>query len=123
MELDTISCPICNMAIESSNHIFSFSMVIDIYRNIATWWDLNLSELLFSYEDWWPWLKNLCISSKIKQILKGVFYIMWWFVWNYRKKVVFGSHIHSTSFMFDDVVARSFTWCRFRCKANFSWVD
>ena len=82
-------------------------MARNIYRKIATWWDLNLPDL-FSYEEWLSWLKNLHISSKLNQILEGVFYITWWFVWIYRNKVVFGSNARSTSHTFDDIVARFF---------------
>ncbi|GJU43299.1 hypothetical protein Tco_1200565 [Tanacetum coccineum] len=91
----------------------------DLYKNIARWWEVNMTELS-SYEEWWNWFSNLCFPSKLKMVFEGVFYITWWLVWNYRNKSIFGPNLQPKARLFDDIVAFSFTWCRSRCKANFS---
>ncbi|GKB79710.1 RNA-directed DNA polymerase, eukaryota, reverse transcriptase zinc-binding domain protein [Tanacetum coccineum] len=78
IDLESIFCASCNSVVESSSHIFfACSMVKDLYKNIARWWDVNMTELS-SYEEWWNWFSNLRFPSKLKMIFEGVFYITWW---------------------------------------------
>ncbi|GJT00400.1 RNA-directed DNA polymerase, eukaryota, reverse transcriptase zinc-binding domain protein [Tanacetum coccineum] len=123
LDLESIFCPSCDLAVESTSHIFfSCSMMKDLYKNIVRWWDINMTALS-SYEEWQDWFSSLHLLSKLKLILEGVFYITWWTTWNYRNKSIFGPNIPSKARLFDDIVALSFTWCRARSKLNFSWVD
>nr|GFB16457.1 hypothetical protein [Tanacetum cinerariifolium] len=53
IDLESIFCASCNLAVESLSHIFfACSMVKDLYKNIAPSWDVNMTELS-SYEEWW----------------------------------------------------------------------
>ncbi|GJX67598.1 RNA-directed DNA polymerase, eukaryota, partial [Tanacetum coccineum] len=123
MDIDSITCSICDSGVESSSHLFfTCHMVSDIIRKITRWWDVTYIEV-DSYEDWLIWLVNLRLSSKHKQVLEGVFYVMWWHLWSYRNKNIFDSKSPSRAMIFEDVVSRSFYWCRNRCKASFSWND
>nr|GEZ76966.1 RNA-directed DNA polymerase, eukaryota [Tanacetum cinerariifolium] len=55
LDLDTIFCPSCNSAVESSNHIFfGFPMVKDLYKFLARWWDVSMTTF-FSCDEWWNW--------------------------------------------------------------------
>nr|GEV41184.1 RNA-directed DNA polymerase, eukaryota, reverse transcriptase zinc-binding domain protein [Tanacetum cinerariifolium] len=55
LDLDTIFCPSCNLAVESSNHIFfGCPMVKDLYKFLARWWDVSMTTF-FSYDEWWNW--------------------------------------------------------------------
>nr|GEU93939.1 RNA-directed DNA polymerase, eukaryota [Tanacetum cinerariifolium] len=59
LDLDTIFCPSCNSAVESSNHIFfGCPMVKDLYKFLARWWDVSM-KMFFSYDEWWNWFSNL----------------------------------------------------------------
>ncbi|GJW61903.1 RNA-directed DNA polymerase, eukaryota, reverse transcriptase zinc-binding domain protein [Tanacetum coccineum] len=70
IDLESIFCTFCNSAVESSSHIFfACSMVKDLYKNIARWWDVNMTEL-YSYEKWWNWFSNLCFPSKLEMIFE-----------------------------------------------------
>ncbi|GJU36662.1 RNA-directed DNA polymerase, eukaryota, reverse transcriptase zinc-binding domain protein [Tanacetum coccineum] len=123
MEINTIRCPICNMGVESTSHLFFSCQVIkENVRKIARWWEINYMDL-FSYEEWVNWFTNIRLSSKIKSVLEGVFYILWWLIWTYRNKKIFGSKNTSTMNIFEEVVSRSFHWCRSRCKVSFSRTD
>ncbi|GJY68663.1 RNA-directed DNA polymerase, eukaryota, reverse transcriptase zinc-binding domain protein [Tanacetum coccineum] len=43
LDLDIISCPSCNSAVESTNHIFfGCSMAKDLYKYIARWWNVSM---------------------------------------------------------------------------------
>ncbi|GKA20902.1 hypothetical protein Tco_0700891, partial [Tanacetum coccineum] len=49
---------------ESTNHIFyDCYMVRDIYRKIASWWDVS-SPQISSYEEWEAWILSLNFPSK-----------------------------------------------------------
>ncbi|GKA00653.1 RNA-directed DNA polymerase, eukaryota [Tanacetum coccineum] len=123
LDIQSILCANCNKEVESTNHVFfACSMARDIYQKIASWWDINYSEFS-SYEEWLEWLLNMRIQSDRRNILEGVFYVMWWFVWSFRNKSIFGSSIPSKAVIFDDLVSRSYYWCKYRSKANFNWID
>ncbi|GJS70202.1 RNA-directed DNA polymerase, eukaryota [Tanacetum coccineum] len=123
MDIESITCSICDNEVESSSHLFfKCNMVRDIIRKITRWWDITYIEA-DSYEDWLNWLVNLRLSSNYKQALEGVFYVMWWHVWQYRNKYIFEAVSSSKAMIFEDIVSRSFYWCRNRCKASFSWND
>ncbi|GJY62363.1 RNA-directed DNA polymerase, eukaryota, reverse transcriptase zinc-binding domain protein [Tanacetum coccineum] len=73
MDIQSILCPSCNLAVESTNHIFfSCPMMKDLYKSISRWWDVNLLNLS-SYDDWWEWFSSLRLSSKLKLLMEGVF--------------------------------------------------
>ncbi|GJW04437.1 RNA-directed DNA polymerase, eukaryota [Tanacetum coccineum] len=109
MELLSISCPSCNMAVESTNHIFfACSMMNDLYKAITSWWDIKALRVS-SYEEWWSWFSSLRLSHKIKMVLQGVFYITWWLVWKYRNQLIFGPSNMLKGRLFDDIVALSFS--------------
>ncbi|GKA07120.1 RNA-directed DNA polymerase, eukaryota [Tanacetum coccineum] len=123
LDIQSILCDNCNKEVESTNRVFfACSMARDLYHKIASWWDINYSEFS-SYEEWLEWLLNMGIQSCRRKILEGVFYVMWWFVWSFRNKSIFGSSIPSKAVIFDDLVSRSYYWCKYRSKANFNWMD
>nr|GEX20288.1 RNA-directed DNA polymerase, eukaryota [Tanacetum cinerariifolium] len=109
--------------VESTNHIFfAYSLARDIYRKIASWWELTYYEFQ-DYEEWLAWIFSLRTSSKQKELLEEIYYVTWWLVWNHRNKSIFDSRSPSKAIIFDDLVSRSFYWCRYRCKARFSWLE
>ncbi|GKC83460.1 RNA-directed DNA polymerase, eukaryota, reverse transcriptase zinc-binding domain protein, partial [Tanacetum coccineum] len=106
MDIDSITCPICDNGVESTNHLFfTCHIASEISRKISSWWDVSYMEIS-SYEDWLTWIVNLRLHIKHKQALEGVFYIMWWHVWSFRNKRIFGSKNPSMAMIFEDVVSR-----------------
>nr|GEZ14765.1 protein kinase, ATP binding site-containing protein [Tanacetum cinerariifolium] len=102
LELQTILCPSCNLAVESTYHLFfRCSMMKDLYASIAKWWDVNMREFS-SFEEWWEWFSNFRLSSKLKMLLEGAFYVAWWLAWNFRNKSIFGPNIPLKAHLFDD---------------------
>nr|GEY70091.1 RNA-directed DNA polymerase, eukaryota [Tanacetum cinerariifolium] len=119
IDIESILCPMCGKAVESTSHIFfTCQMSKEILRKISRWWISKIS----SYEEWLVWILNTRLSVKSKQLFEGVCYVLWWHVWSFRNKTIFGSQIPSKAMTFDDVVSRSFYWCRYRCKVSFSWI-
>ncbi|GKD19274.1 RNA-directed DNA polymerase, eukaryota, partial [Tanacetum coccineum] len=123
LDILDICCPTCTHEAETTNHIFfSCTMVREIYLKIAHWWDVRYSNFS-SYEDWYDWLSNLKMHPKRRDNLEGVCYIMWWLVWKFRNQSLFGTSLPLKANLFDEIVNRSFYWCKYRSKASFSWVD
>ncbi|GJZ09579.1 RNA-directed DNA polymerase, eukaryota, reverse transcriptase zinc-binding domain protein [Tanacetum coccineum] len=121
VDINSILCPVCHMAGESSSHLFfSCNVARLLFQKITRWWDLDVVDL-FSYEDWISWLSSLRLSKGAKSILEGVIYVSWWAIWKYRNQVIFGSSPPRLHLIFDEIVLMSFTWCSNRSNGSFDW--
>ncbi|GJS68686.1 RNA-directed DNA polymerase, eukaryota, reverse transcriptase zinc-binding domain protein [Tanacetum coccineum] len=108
MDIESFSCPLYDNAVKSSSHIFfACHIAREVFRKITRWWDINFLEVS-SHEEWTDWLSNLHLLSKHKKRLEGVCYVMWWHIWNFRNKSVFGASIPSKAAIFEDIVVLLF---------------
>ncbi|GKC38186.1 RNA-directed DNA polymerase, eukaryota [Tanacetum coccineum] len=111
IEIPSITCPICSCAGESCSHLFfTCSKARNITIKLARWWEFDCQDL-FSYDDWLEWFHTLRLIKGFKDILEGVFYVMWWVIWKYRNQTLFGSSQPRMDMLFDEIVLLSFTWC------------
>nr|GEX09950.1 RNA-directed DNA polymerase, eukaryota [Tanacetum cinerariifolium] len=114
IDIESILCPMCGKAVESTSHIFfTCQMSKEILRKISRWWDIDYIEISF-YEEWLDWILNTRLSVKSKELFEGVCYVLWWHVWSFRNKTIFDSQIPSKAMIIDDVVSRSFYWLNFQ---------
>ncbi|GJW86582.1 hypothetical protein Tco_0161922 [Tanacetum coccineum] len=68
------------LAGESCSHLFfSCSMARLLWCKVARWWDFDIPEFS-SYEEWITWFKSIRIPKVVKDVLEGVFYVMWWVI-------------------------------------------
>ncbi|GKA20416.1 RNA-directed DNA polymerase, eukaryota [Tanacetum coccineum] len=119
--LDSHLCPLCNAAMEDVQHVFFRCDVARVVlRKICRWWDLDWQEIC-SFSDWDAWFLSFRLSSRLKSILEGVFYVAWWRIWRLRNQLVFDASPPNRSTIFDDIVSWSFLWCSSRCNRVFSW--
>ena len=108
IDIQAISCPICDYGVESSKHLFFIcNMIRDIGKQIVRWWNINYEEVS-SYEEWKTWLISCRMAPKLKQVFEGVWYTLWWFVWNYRNKLLFDKKTPTKSIICDNVISSSF---------------
>ncbi|GJZ24485.1 RNA-directed DNA polymerase, eukaryota, reverse transcriptase zinc-binding domain protein [Tanacetum coccineum] len=108
MSINSILCPNCDKEVESSSHIFfSCQFAREIFARITSWWEVPFSEIS-SYDEWFLWLMNLRLPLLNKQMLEGVCYTMWWNIWSFRNKNIFGLDPPKKEMIFDDIVSRSF---------------
>ncbi|GJV39867.1 RNA-directed DNA polymerase, eukaryota, partial [Tanacetum coccineum] len=123
IDIPSIICPNCGLAGESCSHLFySCNLARTLWRKIARWWEIDITD--FScYEEWIAWFKTTRFSKAQKEMLEGVFYVMWWMIWKFRNQVLFGSSHPRMELLFDDIVSYSFTWCSNRCKNNIDWIS
>nr|GEX69201.1 nucleotide-binding alpha-beta plait domain-containing protein [Tanacetum cinerariifolium] len=123
MDIDSIDYPICNMGVETTSHVFFQCKVVrQIMRKISSWWNMDYLEV-DSYEDWRAWLVSTRIHSSLKGIIEGIYYGLWWVMWNFRNKLLFDTKTPEKALIFDSLVSTSFYWFKYRCKASFKWDD
>nr|GEZ54168.1 RNA-directed DNA polymerase, eukaryota, reverse transcriptase zinc-binding domain protein [Tanacetum cinerariifolium] len=113
IDIGSIVCPVCESGVETTSHLFfKCSLLRQIARKVSSWWNVDYVDAN-SYEEWLDWLGSLRLPTKLKLMLKGVFYVVWWYIWSYRNKTIFESK----------APLKSFYWCRFRSKSLFSWDE
>jgi hypothetical protein len=117
------------LVIESSSFntfLFVLSLLITNFTNNNTFlirrWNIEYKEVSL-YEEWLDCLLSLRLSRKHKQLFEGICYVLWWHVWSFRNKSIFGRHNSIKADIFDNVVSRSFNWCRYKCNFFFSWIE
>ncbi|GKE31453.1 RNA-directed DNA polymerase, eukaryota, reverse transcriptase zinc-binding domain protein, partial [Tanacetum coccineum] len=90
MDIDSILCPMCGKVVESTRHVFfTCHIARNILRMTTSWWDIMYMEIS-SYEEWLDWISSLRLPINHKRIFEGVCYVMWWHIWNFRNKTIFG---------------------------------
>ncbi|GJX31272.1 RNA-directed DNA polymerase, eukaryota, reverse transcriptase zinc-binding domain protein [Tanacetum coccineum] len=120
IDIESISCPICDCGVETSSHLFfRCSLSRQIVSKILLWWDVPYVEVE-SYAEWLEWLGSVRMSASLKLMFEGVFSVFWWLLWSFRNKTVFETSSPSKSILFDDVVSSSFHWSRSRSNFKFS---
>ncbi|GJY28720.1 RNA-directed DNA polymerase, eukaryota [Tanacetum coccineum] len=75
MDIESILCPICEDAVESTRHIFFTCRVAkEILRKISCLWEITNSEVSsYEEEEWLAWILNLRLSNKHRSLL---FYVV-----------------------------------------------
>ncbi|GJW03748.1 hypothetical protein Tco_1562604, partial [Tanacetum coccineum] len=72
IDIQDMSCPICDNAIESTDHLFfRCGLVRDIANKVLSWWNLDHANLN-SYAEWNSWLVSIRMDSKLKKMFEGV---------------------------------------------------
>ncbi|GJU16865.1 RNA-directed DNA polymerase, eukaryota, reverse transcriptase zinc-binding domain protein [Tanacetum coccineum] len=123
IEIDSIICPLCDVGVESAGHVFfSCCLVRQIARKVCSWWEVEYTNVN-SFIEWSNWLDSLRLRHKVKRMFQGVFFVVWWYVWFFRNKLLFEDKKSSKATIFDDIASSSYYWCKFRCKASFTWDD
>ena len=76
------------MAAETPSYsFFACNLAEKIMHNIGRWWDLDIVTL-HTYNEWLSWLSNVRLIKKKKDILEGICYVAWWFIWKFDHKRV-----------------------------------
>ncbi|GKC51585.1 RNA-directed DNA polymerase, eukaryota [Tanacetum coccineum] len=123
IEIDSITCVNCGIGVETTSHLFfTCEMAQQVSHLINLWWEVPDMEI-DSYASWKMWMGNIRLPGKIKMLFEGVYNVMWWLLWWYRNQKIFEAKAPNKAVFFDDVVAKSFYWCRSRSKVSFSWND
>ncbi|GJZ33112.1 RNA-directed DNA polymerase, eukaryota, reverse transcriptase zinc-binding domain protein [Tanacetum coccineum] len=123
LDIPSILCPSCGVIVETTSHVFfQCELAKDLFRMVCNWWNVAFREV-YSFDDWVLWINSIRLSTKLKNLLQGVCYGIWWRIWIFQNKLIFGDSIPAKAVIFDDVVLLSFYWIRYRRKGLFSWVE
>ncbi|GKB88340.1 hypothetical protein Tco_0960612 [Tanacetum coccineum] len=115
------SCPLCDAILEDTSHLFfNCSLARDVTRLLCRWWNLEVQSFS-SYAEWLVWFNSVRLASNLKVILEGVFYVTWWSLWNFQNQLLFASKKPRKESIFDDIVLRSFCWCKARGSSKLRW--
>ncbi|GJU06708.1 RNA-directed DNA polymerase, eukaryota [Tanacetum coccineum] len=108
INIESSTCPICLTCEEDVNHIFfRCDLAQLVLRRICRWWDLD-PHGWSSFQEWKSWLLSIRLSSKVKSMLEGVFFVAWWFIWSFRNRSIFEDSPPRRSEIFDDIVFCAF---------------
>ncbi|GKC41134.1 RNA-directed DNA polymerase, eukaryota [Tanacetum coccineum] len=122
VDIPSILCPICNVAPESSSHLFFMCpLARQVRSKVLRWWEIDDHDLR-SYDEWLSWINSIRMSSMFKGVFEGVCYVMWWTIWRFRNRLLFYTCSPRKELIFDDIVQRSFDWCSSRSTSSFNWV-
>nr|GFB18738.1 RNA-directed DNA polymerase, eukaryota [Tanacetum cinerariifolium] len=99
---------VCKCGVETTSHLF-FQYVLskEIMRKVSSWWNVDYTDVS-SYEEWRVWLVSIQIPNKLKSMMEGVFYGLWWSIWNFRNKLLFDNKTPKKALIFDNLVSLSF---------------
>nr|GEW62816.1 RNA-directed DNA polymerase, eukaryota [Tanacetum cinerariifolium] len=104
IDIDSLVCVNCDRGVETSRHFFfECGMVKQVSHLINHWWDVPDMEI-DSYDTWKTWLSNICMHSRNKKMFEGIYYVMWWLIWNFQNKKIFEAKVISKAIFFDDVI-------------------
>ncbi|GJT61775.1 RNA-directed DNA polymerase, eukaryota [Tanacetum coccineum] len=116
INIESSICPVCFSYEEDINHIlFRCDLAQLVLRRICRWWDLD-SNGWSSFQEWQSWLLSIRLSSKVKSLLEGVFFVAWWSILRFRNRSIFEGNHPRRSEVFNDIVFCAFNWCNSRCR-------
>ncbi|GJS15404.1 RNA-directed DNA polymerase, eukaryota, reverse transcriptase zinc-binding domain protein [Tanacetum coccineum] len=78
----------------------------EIFRMVLLWWKIDVV-MVSSYDEWLEWLLSIRLHSKHKELFEGVCYVLWWYIWNFRNKSIFGSACPSKALIFEETLGGS----------------
>ncbi|GJR38028.1 RNA-directed DNA polymerase, eukaryota, reverse transcriptase zinc-binding domain protein [Tanacetum coccineum] len=123
IDIPSILCPLYSIVVESTSHLlFSCHLAHRLMLKVARWWELEIHDFI-SYSDSLVWFNNICLSKRLKDVLEGVCYVIWWVIWRFRNQILFGNNNPRLDFLFDEIVRLSYTWCSNRCNFKFDWCS
>ena len=112
-DLVSICCCSCNVNVETSDHVFcSCSIALEVWRAILC--DVVLPRTL-SISEWMSCVDDVHMSTTRKEILEVVILVTCWYLWTYRKGVVFYvGNMRKCKMrkckIFDSIKSTSFLW-------------
>ncbi|GJR29739.1 putative RNA-directed DNA polymerase, eukaryota, reverse transcriptase zinc-binding domain protein [Tanacetum coccineum] len=123
LDIDSISCPVCNSVVESNSHVFfSCNSASNIWRLVRGWCDQKFL-ILSTCSDWDSWLSACNASKDKKDRAYVIFASTCWVIWRYRNDIVFNSQVMRKCDIFDTIRLFSFSWYKFRGNKCISWTD
>ena len=124
IDVQDVSCPLCQSVEESSKHVFSgCCFTFGVWSIIGKWCKID-PIFAFDIEDLLLLHQNAAESKWAKKIIRGIVMISCWAIWNERNKKVFQGENPSVVKVVATVKSLSFLWLKSRARFNsLHWKD
>ncbi|GJU14888.1 RNA-directed DNA polymerase, eukaryota, reverse transcriptase zinc-binding domain protein [Tanacetum coccineum] len=121
MDIQSISCPMCNGNVESSSHIFfECDIASEVWRMVRNWCDIPLPSFS-SHDQMRSWLCSWQVSKEKNHRVTVIFASLCWWLWRYRNNVTFCAHPMRKSDLFDNIRSSSYNWLSHRGRLTSNW--
>ena len=123
VDVPCVLCPVCDLEVESRNHLFfGCSLVSELHRLIGRWWSIHIPEFS-DLVSWESWFKGLRLTSLHKLVLEATFFSLWWHVWKFRNDSVFAMVKPKKCMLFDNTITQTLLWMNHRSrKVRVNWA-
>ncbi|PWA37324.1 reverse transcriptase domain, Reverse transcriptase zinc-binding domain protein [Artemisia annua] len=115
IDIPSVLCPSCLVAIEDVQHVFfKCDVAVEVWKKVASWLDLqipaidDISMLL-------DWAEASISDAKKRKVVGAIIYTTIWMLWRFRNSIVFQDPKMKKSHIYDNIVIHSFDWCMNRC--------
>ncbi|GKC14675.1 RNA-directed DNA polymerase, eukaryota [Tanacetum coccineum] len=123
IDIPNISCPSCNVNVESSNHIyFECDIAKDIWTLFRNWCDIPFPPFT-SYEHWNVWFSSWHVVKEKSRRLSIIFTSSLWWFGGIATESPFCSHPMRKSDIFDSIRLSPFSWLHHRGRMICKWAD
>ncbi|KAJ0456118.1 putative reverse transcriptase zinc-binding domain-containing protein [Helianthus annuus] len=118
------TCPVCNSADESTDHLFNACFVVaNVWNGVSAWCKIP-NFFAFSIKDLLDMFKLINVSEKIKEVIHGIVVIVCWSLWRARNNWVFSSIPIKIDKIISEVKSLGFLWYSNRSKnKDIVWRD
>ena len=91
LEVDSITCPVCNVYVESDFHSFFTCDTTSAVWRLVTWTGSTFPSFS-SCGEWDSWFQSWHTSKEKKDRAYVIFAATCWTIWRYRNCITFNSH-------------------------------
>ncbi|PWA78416.1 RNA-directed DNA polymerase, eukaryota, Reverse transcriptase zinc-binding domain protein [Artemisia annua] len=115
IDIPSVLCPSCLLAIEDVQHvIFKCDVAVEVWKKVAIWHDLHIPAI-----DDIPmlldWVEASISDAKKRKVVGAIIYTTIWMLLRFRKSIVFKDPKMKKSLIDDNIFIHSFDWYMNTC--------
>ena len=122
-DIDSVRCPICDQALEDSQHLFVDCWIAtELWTMVTRWWGLdNYPKDLSSLIKWgdsvpFQTLEKICFDAVVQKTF--------WIIWRYRNRLCFDAKRPRKDTLSEEIKILSHTWILHRDRKFISnWFE
>ncbi|CAI9274000.1 unnamed protein product [Lactuca saligna] len=108
IDIPCLFCPLCDNAMEDSNHVYLLcDIAVQVWNAIARWVDLTFRHLI-NIVELMSWVDTVPLSSKKRNVLEVIILSTIWILWWLKISVLFQASNFPKCLIMDLIVLNSF---------------